>query len=164
MLTRRYALVGLGLVVLIVLSTPSTVVAAKDVGKGGISRFKGVQVVGLPDFACTSSLKFRRMPRMSVKFSLEEESRVVAQFQGQFGGFESTANTRVVIRITIDGITVGSAIAVGDDPGIDLHTFGFNVFSSPLAPGSHKAKVLWHIFPSGERSCVEERSLILLLP
>ncbi len=163
MLKQKPVFAVLGLAALIVLSTPSTLVAAKDVGKGRINRFVGVQVDALPDSACTSSTAFKKMPRASVTFGLKEESRVVAQFQGQFGGFDSTPNARVGIRIEIDGRIVGSAIAVGNDQGTGLETFGFNAFSGPIAAGSHKATVLWSV-SSGDKVCVEERSLILLLP
>jgi hypothetical protein len=57
-----------------------------------------------------------------------------------------------------------SAIAIGGDPGTDHQTFGFNAFSTPLKAGTHTVTVLWHTFPDGATSCVEERSLIVLHP
>jgi len=104
---------------------------------------------------------------MSLTFTLDTEGPVVVLFQGQFGGFRSTANARTGIRFTIDRSIVGSAIAVGNDHHDGNHqTFGFNAFSSPLPPGGHTVKVLWNTGPGpdGATSCVEERSLIILRP
>jgi len=158
------AVVVLAIVVLIVLGAAVYVVAVTATGEGRVRSFEGVQVVGLPDFACTSSLEFEDMAGMSLPFTLKREGPVVILFQGQFGGFDSTAGARAAIRFTIDGSIVGSAIAVGNDHGTGVQTFGFNAFSAPLARGEHTAEVLWHTFPNGATSCVEERSLILLLP
>jgi len=102
---------------------------------------------------------------MSLTFTLDTEGPVVVLFQGQFGGFRSTANARTGIRFTIDRSIVGSAIAVGNDQhGTSPQTFGFNAFSSPLALGSYTVKVLWSTGPDEATSCVEERSLIILRP
>jgi hypothetical protein len=86
-------------------------------------------------------------------------------FQGQFGGFDSTDHNRPIIQLKVDGVNVGLAV-VGSDvthvgliPG--LETFGYNAFTN-LAAGTHTASVEWHTFPIGAKSCVEERSLIVL--
>jgi len=139
--------------------------ASTATGAGAINGFEGVQVVGLPDAACTTSLPFEDMPGMSVDVTLKDRGRIVVLFQGQFGGFRSTPGARAGIRFTVDGVVVGSAIAVGNDHGEGLETFGFNSFSTtPLEAGTHTVKVLWHTYPSGAASCVEERSLIVLHP
>ena len=98
------------------------------------------------------------MPEMKLPFELIREGQVVLLFQGQFGAFSSTAGARAIIRLVIDGVTVGSAAAVGNDHGVDVQTFGYNAFAS-LPAGPHVAQVLWHTFPLGATSCVEERSL-----
>jgi len=156
--------VVLAVVTLIVLGAAVYVVAVTATGEGRVGSFEGVQVIGLPDSACTSSLEFEDMPGMSLPFTLKRKGPVVVLFQGQFGAFNSTAGARAAIRFTIDGSIVGSAIAIGNDHGTGVQTFGFNAFSSPLAHGEHTAEVLWHTFPDGATSCVEERSLIILLP
>jgi hypothetical protein len=161
MLASRYRL--LGVIVAVLSLTVLGAAAFTTMGGGRIRQFEGVQV-GPPDSACTSSLEFEDMPGMSLPFELHQRGQVVMLFQGQFGGFTSTADARAVIRFTIDGVTTGSAVAVGNDHGADLQTFGFNVFSSTLGSGPHTAQVLWHTFPSGATSCVEERSLIILRP
>ena len=138
--------------------------AGTSVGAGNIRGFNGVQVTSLPDSACTASLEFEDMPGMSVRFRLHQRGAVVVMFQGQFGGFDSDATARPGIRLVIDDQIVGSAIAIGSDPGTGLTTFGFNAFSTVLRPGVHTAKVLWHSFPEGATTCVEERSLIVLRP
>ena len=156
-------IVLLALVALIVVGVTTYVVAVTNTGEGAIRRFDGVQVVGLPDTACTSSFPdFEDMPGMSLPFTIHGKGRVVVMFQGQFGGFPSTADARAVIQIQIDGNIVGSALAVGNDHGTGLQTFGFNAFSDELGPGTHTAQVLWHTSPAGATSCVEERSLIIL--
>ena len=138
--------------------------AGTSVGGGNIRGFNGVQVTSLPDSACTAALEFEDMPGMSVRFRLHQRGAVVVMFQGQFGGFESDAGARPAIRIVIDDQIVGSAIAIASDPDTGLTTFGFNAFSTVLRPGVHTAKVLWHSFPEGSTTCVEERSLIVLRP
>jgi hypothetical protein len=140
--------------------------AVTAIGGGDIRGFQGVQVVGLPDTTCTTSVPFEAMPGMSLKVNLKRRGPIVAMFQGQFGGgSRSVAGTRTALRIVVDGVVLGSAIAVGNDTGSGLETFGFNSFSTtPLAAGSHEVKVLWHTFPAGAESCVEERSLIVLRP
>jgi hypothetical protein len=153
----------LALVAVIVASATTYVVAITNTGEGSIKKFDGVQVVDLPDSVCTSSFAdFEDMPGMSVPFTMHGKGRVVVLFQGQFGGFSSTAGARAAIRFTIDGNIVGSAIAVGNDHGTGLQTFGFNAFSDELEPGTHTAQVLWRTSPLGATSCVEERSLIIL--
>jgi hypothetical protein len=157
----------LGLSALIVMGLAVHADAITSFGVGRIRGFEGVQVIGLPDFACTSSFDFEDMPGMSLTFTLDTEGPVVVLFQGQFGGFSSTPNAQTAIRFTIDRKIVGSAIAVRNDHhGRDSQTFGFNAFSSPLAPGGHTVNVLWNTGtgPDGETSCVEERSLIILRP
>ena len=72
--------------------------------------------------------------------------------------------TLIVLGAAVYVVAVGSAIAIDNDHGTGVQTFGFNGFSSPLAHGEHTAEVLWHTFPDGATSCVEERSLIILLP
>jgi hypothetical protein len=159
----RYNLpAALALTVLFVLGTTAYVVAVTASGAGRITGFAGVQVAGLPDSACTTALAFADMPGMALRFTLSRPGQVVVLFQGQFGGFTSTANARAAIRFAIDGSTVGSAIAVGNDHGRGLQTFGFNAFSGSLTAGTHVARVLWRTSPSGAKSCVEERSLIVL--
>jgi hypothetical protein len=144
-------------------AAPATAVTA--VGGGSVRGFKGVQVVGLPDTACTASFPFEAMPGMSVKLDLKRRGPIVVMFQGQFGGGTSTPASRTALRIVVDGTVVGSALAVGNDTGTGLETFGFNSFSTtPLGAGSHTVTVLWHTFPAGATSCVEERSLIVLHP
>jgi hypothetical protein len=134
-------------------------------GTGPISGFEGVQVVGLPDGACTTSLPFEDVPGMSVDVTLRERGRLVVMFQGQFGGSRSTANARTVLRLVVDGVVVGSGIAIANDHGEGLETFGFNAFTTtPLDAGTHTVKALWHTYPAGAVSCVEERSLIVLRP
>ena len=156
-------IVVLALVAMIVVGATTYVVAITNTGEGAIKRFDGVQVVDLPDTTCTSSFPdFEDMAGMSLPFTMHGKGRVVVLFQGQFGGSSSTAGARAVIRFTIDGNIVGSAIAVGNDHGTGLQTFGFNAFSDELGPGTHTAQVLWHTAPSGATSCVEERSLIIL--
>jgi hypothetical protein len=140
-------------------------VAGTSVGSGVIDRFSGVQVTSLPDYTCTSSASstedpFEDMAGMALK--LRTGGPIVVMFQGQFGGFESTPDARAILRIVVDGEIVGSAVAIGSDVGGKLLTFGFNAFSRPLRPGRHEVKVLWHTFPEGSTSCVEERSLIVL--
>jgi hypothetical protein len=155
-------IVVLALVALIVVGVTTYVVALTTVGEGSVKKFTGVQVAP-PDFACTSSFPdFEDMPGMSVPFTMHGKGRVVVMFQGQFGGFTSTANARAVIRFTIDGNVVGSAAAVANDHGTGSQTFGYNAFSEELEPGLHTVQVLWHTFPAGATSCVEERSLIIL--
>jgi hypothetical protein len=155
-------LVMLALIAMIVVAGTTYVVAVTNTGDGQIKKFDGVQVSGLPDTVCTSSLDFEDMPGMSVPFTVHGKGRVVVMFQGQFGGFSSTPDARTVIRFTIDGNVVGSAIAVANDHGTGAQTFGFNAFSDELDSGVHTAKVLWHTAPLGQTSCVEERSLIIL--
>ena len=156
-------IVLLALVALIVVSATTYVVAVTNTGEGAIKRFDGVQVVGLPDSACTSAFPdFEDMPGMTLPFTVHGKGRVVVMFQGQFGGFTSTANARAVIQIQIDGNIVGSALAVGNDHGTGIQTFGFNAFSNELDNGTHTAQVLWHTAPGGATNCVEERSLIIL--
>ncbi len=138
--------------------------AGTSVGGGNIHGFSGVQVTSLPDFACTAALEFEDMPGMAVRFRLHQSGAVVVMFQGQFGGFDSDAGARPGIRLVIDDRIVGSAIAIASDPGTGLTTFGFNAFSMVLRPGVYTAKVLWHSFPEGATTCVEERSLIVLRP
>ncbi len=136
------------------------IVASTTTGVGAIQGFNGVQVTGLPDHACTSSDPFEDMPGMTLR--LRSHGPLVVMFQGQFGGFESTPGSRAVLRFTVDGQIVGSAIAIANDVGTDSETFGFNAFSAPLPPGLHTVKVLWHTFPASSQVCVEERSLIVL--
>ena len=138
--------------------------AGTSTGAGPIRGFNGVQVTSLPDSTCTSSLDFGEMQGMTVQFKLQQRGAVVVMFQGQFGEFESVANARPVLRITIDDQIVGSAMAIGSDPESGLMTFGFNAYSTTLRRGVHTAKVLWHSFPEGATTCVEERSLIVLRP
>jgi hypothetical protein len=139
--------------------------AVTAVGAGEVRGFQGVQVVGLPDSACTVSAPFEPMPGTALKLDLKKKGRVVVMFQGQFGGFTSTPGARAVLRITVDGVVAGSALAIGDDHGTGADTFGFNAFTTtPLSPGSHVVNVLWHTFPAAATSCVEERSLIVLHP
>jgi len=161
---KRARFMGVLLMALVALGTAAYAIASTSTGAGQIRGFDGVQVTGLPDFACTSSLPFEDMPGMSLRFTLLRRGAVVVLFQGQFGGFSSTADNRVGLRFTIDGAIVGSAIAIGSDPGAGLGTFGYNAYSIPLKPGTHTAKVLWHTFPTKATSCVEERSLIVLRP
>jgi hypothetical protein len=99
-----------------------------------------------------------------VQFRLQQRGAVVVMFQGQFGEFDSAANARPVLRITIDDQIVGSAMAIGSDPETGLMTFGFNAYSTVLRRGVHTAKVLWHSWPEGATTCAEERSLIVLRP
>jgi len=155
-------IVLLALVAMAAVGVTTYVAAVTNTGDGPIKTFDGVQVSGLPDSTCTSSLDFEDMAGMSVPFTVHGKDRVVVMFQGQFGGFSSTANARAIIRFTIDGNIVGSAIAVANDHGTGSQTFGFNAFSDELGPGVHTAKVLWHTAPLGQTSCVEERSLIIL--
>ena len=158
---RSLIVADLGLVALFAASIAGYVAASTTTGGGKIREFEGVQVSTLPDSACTSAfLNFVEMPGMSLTF--KGKGAVVVMFQGQFGGFESTADAPVAIRFTIDGNIVGSAFAIGNDHGQGLQTFGFNAFSEPLAQGTHELKVQWHTSPGGATSCVEERSLILL--
>jgi hypothetical protein len=158
----KIRVVAVTLVALIVVSATTYVVAITNTGEGSIKRFDGVQVVELPDAVCTSSFPdFEDMPGMSAPFTMHGKGRVVVLFQGQFGGLSSTAGARATIRLTIDGNIVGSAIAISNDHGTGLQTFGFNAFSDELGPGTHTAQVLWHTSP-GATSCVEERSLIIL--
>ncbi|HEX4946874.1 MAG TPA: hypothetical protein VFZ34_09430 [Blastocatellia bacterium] len=157
---KRIGLIVLILIVLMGVSVTTYVVAITGTGEGTIKKFEGVQIVGLPDTACMSSLELEPMPGMSLPFTMHNKGRVVVLFQGQFAGF----NSRSVIRFTIDGNVVGSGIAVGNDHGTGLQTFGFNAFSNELEPGAHTLQVLWHTFPLGGTSCVEERSLIILRP
>jgi hypothetical protein len=140
--------------------------AVTSAGAGRIKGFEGVQVApsGAPDSACTSSDTFVPLPAMSLPFELTHDGRIVMLFQGQFGGGSSTADARAIIRFTIDGAIAGSAVAVGNDHGDGLQTFGYNSFSAPLEQGPHTLEVQWHTFPSGATSCVEERSLIILRP
>ena len=160
---RMRAVVGAGLGLCLSTAVPASAVTA--VGGGQVRGFKGVQVVGLPDTACTTSSPFEAMPGMSLKLDLKRRGPIVVMFQGQFGGAVPTAGARTVLRIVVDGVVVGSAMAVGNDTGSGLETFGFNSFSTtPLGAGSHEVKVLWHTFPAGAQSCVEERSLIVLHP
>jgi len=159
---RKTRIVVLALVALMVVGITTYVVAVTITGEGSVKKFDGVQVAP-PDFACTSSFPdFEDMPEMSVPFTMHGKGRVVIMFQGQFGGFSSTANARAVIRFTIDGNVVGAAGAIANDHGTGSQTFGFNAFSDELEPGPHTAQVLWHTFPAGATSCVEERSLIIL--
>jgi hypothetical protein len=159
---RKTRIVVLAVAAMIVVGITTYVVAVTITGEGSVKRFSGVQVAP-PDFACTSSFPdFEDMPGMTVPFTMHGKGRVVVMFQGQFGGFSSTAGARAIIRFTIDGNVVGSAVAVGNDHGTGSQTFGFNAFSDELEPGLHTAKVLWHTAPLGETSCVEERSLIVL--
>lgn len=155
-------IVVLALVALIVVSATTYVLAITITGEGSVKKFAGVQVAP-PDFACTSSFPdFEDMPEMTVPFTMHGKGRVVIMFQGQFGGFSSTAGARAIIRFTIDGNVVGSAAAVANDHGTGAQTFGFNAFSDELDSGLHEAKVLWHTAPGAATSCVEERSLIIL--
>ena len=155
-------IVLLALVGMIAVGVTTYVVAVTNTGDGAIKKFDGVQVVSLPDSGCTSNLAFEDMPGMSLPFTVHGKGRVVVMFQGQFGGPPSSANGRAVIRFTIDGNIVGSAIAVANDHGQGLQTFGFNAFSDELDSGPHTAQVLWHTGTVGGTSCVEERSLIVL--
>jgi len=154
----------LALVALTVVSATTYVVALTTTGDGGIRKFDGVQVAPPANVCTASPLDFEDMPEMTVPFTVHGRGRVVVMFQGQFGGFTSTAGARAIIRFTIDGNIVGSAVAVGNDHGTGVQTFGFNAFSDELAPGLHEAKVLWHTgSPApGAISCVEERSLIIM--
>jgi len=148
---------------LVAAAAPAGAVTAT--GAGDVRGFQGVQVVGLPDTACTVSAPFEAMPGMTLKLNLKRRGRVVLMFQGQFGAGTSTPGARAVLRITVDGVVAGSALAIGDDHGTGLDTFGFNSFTTtPLGVGSHVVTVLWHTFPVGATSCVEERSLIVLHP
>ena len=156
-------IVVLALIAMIVVSVTTYVVAVTNTGEGAIKKFDGVQVVSLPDAVCTASFPdFEDMPGMSLPFTMHGRGRVVILFQGQFGGFSSTADARAVIRFTIDGNIVGAANAIANDHGTGAQTFGFNAFSDELGPGIHTAQVLWHTAPAGATSCVEERSLIIL--
>ena len=155
-------IVLLALVALIVVSATTYVVAVTTTGEGGVRKFDGVQVAP-PDFACTSSFpNFEDMPEMTLPFTMHGKGRVLIMFQGQFGGFASTAGSRAVIRITVDGNVVPAAAAIANDHGTGAQTFGYNVMSDELDPGVHTVKVLWHTAPAGATSCVEERSLIVL--
>jgi hypothetical protein len=143
--------------------TPASAVTA--LGAGNVRGFQGVQVVGLPDAVCTTSAPFEPMPGMTLKVSMKRRGRLVLMFQGQFGGFTSTPGARAVLRMTVDGVVAGSAIAIAGDHGTGSQTFGFNSFTTtPLGVGTHTVNVLWHTFPGGGTSCVEERSLIVLHP
>ena len=143
---------------------PRETIAAIVIRKGGAIELGGVPVIGLPDFVWTSSSGFEILSGMSLHFKLDRKSPVQVLFHGQLEGVESTAKACDIFRLTIDGIIVDSAIAVGHDHGTNLPTFGFNACSSPLEPGGHRAKVLWHKLPSEERTCVGDRSLAVLLP
>ena len=158
-LATRYRVLA---VFTIVVLTVFGVAALTTTGGDKVKSWEGVQV-GPPDFACTSSLPFEAMPAMSLPFDLNQKGQVVLLFQGQFGGFSSTPGARAIIQLTIDGVVVGSAAAIGNDHGVDLQTFGYNAFGS-VSAGPHVAEVQWHTFPPGATSCVEERSLILLRP
>jgi len=137
-------------------------VAITTTGEGGIRKFDGVQVAP-PASACTSSFPdFEDMPEMTVPFTVHGKGRVLIMFQGQFGGFSSTAGARAIIRFTIDGNVVPAAGAIANDHGTGAQTFGFNAMSDELGPGLHEAKVLWHTGSPVATSCVEERSLIIL--
>jgi hypothetical protein len=154
------------IVIAFVFLVPATIDADTSTSKGPIGSFKAKQTApaGSADFACTSSLEFVRMPGVALSFTLAEAARVVLMFQGQFGEFTSTANARVVLRMTVDGDIAGAAVAVGSDPGTGLQTFGFNSVSTLLSAGPHTVEVLWHTFPADSTICVEERSLIVLMP
>ena len=146
-------------------SAPAPASAVTAVGAGDVRGFQGVQVVGLPDSACTTASAFEPMPGMTLKVTMKRRGRLVLMFQGQFGGFTSTPGARAGLRMTVDGVVAGSALAIGSDHGAGLQTFGFNSFTTtPLGVGTHTVNVLWHTFPAGATSCVEERSLIVLHP
>jgi hypothetical protein len=136
---------------------------ASATSKGPFTRFKAVQVAP-PDFACTSSVDFTAMPSMSLAFTLVRPGPVVLMFQGQFGELSSTPGARAGIRMTVDGEIAFAAVAIGSDPRSGLQTFGFNAVSPSLAAGRHVAEVWWGSFPDLSTMCVEERSLIVLLP
>ncbi|HEY5985906.1 MAG TPA: hypothetical protein VIV12_05895, partial [Streptosporangiaceae bacterium] len=108
--------------------------AVTTTGGDRVKQWEGVQVAP-PDFACTSSITFGSMPGMTLPFELNREGQVVILFQGQFGGGESAPDARAVIRFDIDGAIAGSAVAVGNDLGTGLQTFGYNAFSAPLPAG-----------------------------
>ena len=142
-------IVVLALVALIVVGATTYVVAITTTGEGSVKKFDGVQVAP-PDSACTSSFPdFEDMPGMSLPFTMHGKGRVVVMFQGQFGGFTSTANARAVIRFMIDGNVIPAAGAMANDHGTGSQTFGFNAFSDELEPGLHTVQVLWHTAPAG---------------
>jgi hypothetical protein len=160
MRTLRFSKIAMA-AVLVSLAGAQAALAVTTRGSDRVREWDGVQVAP-PDIQCTSSSTFDQMPGMALRFVLKQESRIVVQFQGQFGGTGSSADGRAVLRFTVDGATVGSAVAIGNDVGEGLETFGYNAFSTPLAPGGHVVRVLWHTFPVGATTCVEERSLIVL--
>jgi hypothetical protein len=144
------------------------VVAVQTTGSGHIKEFDGVQVAP-PDSACTTNADtFEPIPGVSLSFSVpfgvldgNGPTQVVLMFQGQFGGFTSTPGSRVILQLQVDGHVAGSAVAIANDTGTGVQTFGFNSFT-PITHGNHTAEALWHTFPAGGESCVEERSLIVL--
>ena len=134
-------------------------------GAGQIKAFDGIQVgateSGTED--CTSSTEFEVMPETTFSFS-SPGGDAVLMFQGQFGGFTSTAPNRPLVRIMIDGQNAGLAVVGSDLNGANqIHAFGYNAFAT-LTAGNHTAWVEWHTFSGSgvPTSCVEERSLIVL--
>src|SRR5437762_97302 len=138
LISNRRPLIVLVLIVLAAFGAAALTSTGGDQAKS----WEGVQVAP-PDFACTASVAFEEIPGMSLPFDLKKEGAVVVLFQGQFGGFTSSADARAIIRFTIDGVIVGSAVAVANDHGTGVQTFGFNAFSQPLASGAHTLSVLW---------------------
>jgi hypothetical protein len=160
---RRRSLGMVALASLFVLAQTAVPTAAdSSVGAGVIKGFHGVQVTGLPDYTCTSAEEFEDMAGMAL--GLRARGPIVVMFQAQFGGFETTPDARGVVRIVVDDEVVGSAVAIANDVGSAMVTFGFNAFSKPLGRGKHDVKVLWRSFPAGSTTCAEERSLIVLHP
>ena len=111
---------------------------------------------------CTSSTAFEVMPETTFTFS-SPGGDAVLMFQGQFGGFTSTAPNRPIVRLMVDGQNAGLGVVGSDLNGANqIHAFGYNAFTTlPRQPHGvgGVAYVLWRWRAT---SCVEERSLIVL--
>ncbi len=156
---RLFVMVALASLFLLAQTAVPTA-ADTGVGSGMIGGFHGVQVASLPDYTCTTSQEFEDMAGMTLR--LHVRGPIVVMFQGQFGDFDTSADARAVVRITVDDEILGGAGSIANDIGGKADTFGWSAFSKPLKRGVHTVKVLWHTFPAGSTSCAEERSLIVL--
>lgn len=160
MLTRHHRVFAAVVVAVLAVSVWG-VRALTTTGGDHVKRFDGVQIAP-PDTACTiAHPSYEDMPGMTLPFDMQRDGQVLVLFQGQFGAGTSSPDARAVIRVSVDGVPLGSAVAIGNDHGSGMQTFGYNTFG-PVESGPHVLKVEWHTFPLGATSCVEERSLVIL--
>jgi hypothetical protein len=127
---------------------------------GPIRAFDGVDEIV---FECTNTTNYNSIPEMRRTFTVggNISQPVIAMFEGSLSLDKSGGNLDTgFLRLTIDGVEQSP----GEIPAIEAGgrgTHGFNWQTTPLAPGSHIARVQWRT-DLGGNYCADARSLIVI--